>query len=120
LYTLSVISREDSAVIRQHLSGLSESNPVYLLIAFSVWSSFFTYACSCGKSRNSSVGIVADYGMDDRMIGVRIPTGAGNFSFHHRIQTGTGAHPASYSVGTRVSFLGGTAAGAWSWPLTSV
>jgi len=30
------------------------------------------------------------------------------------------AHPASYPVGTRGSFPGGKAAGAWSWPLTSV
>jgi hypothetical protein len=31
----------------------------------------------------------------------------------------TGAHPASYVVGSRGSFPGGKAAGAWSWPLTS-
>jgi hypothetical protein len=33
---------------------------------------------------------------------------AGNFSIHHCIQTGSGAHPASYPVGTRGSFSGGT------------
>jgi hypothetical protein len=32
----------------------------------------------------------------------------------------SGAHPASYPMGTRVSFPGGKAAGAWSWPLTSI
>jgi len=31
-----------------------------------------------------------------------------------------GAHPASYPTGTRGSFLGVTATGAWSWPLTSI
>jgi hypothetical protein len=38
---------------------------------------------------------------------------------HHRVQNGSGAHTASYPVGTRGSFSGGKAAGVWSWPLTS-
>jgi hypothetical protein len=36
--------------------------------------------------------------------------GAGNFSFHHRVQTGSGAHPISYPMGTRGSLGGGKAA----------
>jgi hypothetical protein len=52
---------------------------------------------------NSSVGVATDYGPDDRMVGFRIPAGAGNFSLH-RFQTGPGAHPASYPLGTRGSF----------------
>jgi hypothetical protein len=51
---------------------------------------------------------------------VRVPVGTGNFSLHHRVQTGSGAHPASYAVGTRGSFSGGKAAEPWSWPLTSI
>jgi hypothetical protein len=51
---------------------------------------------------------------------VRFPAGAGNFSLHHRVQNGSGAHPGSRPMGTRVSFPGGKAAGAWSWPLTSI
>jgi hypothetical protein len=43
---------------------------------------------------------------------VPIPTGAGNFSLHHRVQTDYGAHPASYAMGTRRSFPGSKAAGA--------
>jgi len=35
--------------------------------------------------------------------------------FHHCVQTGSGAHPASYPTGTGVSFPGGKAAGAWSY-----
>jgi hypothetical protein len=46
--------------------------------------------------------------------------GAGNFSLNHLVQTGSWAHPASYPMGTRSSFPGGKAAGAWSWPLTSI
>jgi hypothetical protein len=40
------------------------------------------------------------------------PAGAGNFSLHHRIQNGSGAHPASYAMGTTGSFPGSEAAGA--------
>jgi hypothetical protein len=43
---------------------------------------------------------------------VRFPAGAGNVSLHHRVQNGSGAHPASYPVGTGGSFPGGKAAGA--------
>jgi hypothetical protein len=45
-------------------------------------------------------------------LGVRILTEAGNFSFHYRVHTGFGAHPASYPMGTRGSFPRGKAAGA--------
>jgi hypothetical protein len=48
--------------------------------------------------------------------GVRVPVGAGKFSSHHRVQTGSGAHPVSYPVGTRGSFPGDKATVAWSWP----
>jgi hypothetical protein len=51
---------------------------------------------------------------------VRVPAGVGNFSFHHRVQTGCVVHPASYPMGARGSFSGGKAAGGWSWPLTSI
>jgi hypothetical protein len=37
---------------------------------------------------------------------VRFPVGAGNFSLHHCVQNGSEAHPDSYPMGTRVSFLG--------------
>jgi hypothetical protein len=43
--------------------------------------------------------------------GVRVPAGAGNFSFHHRVQNGSGARPASYPMGTRGSSPGVKAAG---------
>jgi hypothetical protein len=63
-------------------------------------------------SRDSSVGIGLGYGLDDRGSRVRLPAGAGNFSLHHRVQKGSGAHPVSYPVGTKGSLLGGKAAGA--------
>jgi hypothetical protein len=64
------------------------------------------------KNRVSSVGIALGYGLDDRGSRVRLPVGAGNFSLHHRVQNGSGAHPASYPMGTRGSFPGGKATGA--------
>jgi hypothetical protein len=42
---------------------------------------------------------VSDYGLDDRAIEVRSPTGA-DFSSSSCVQTGSGAHPASYPMGT--------------------
>jgi hypothetical protein len=44
------------------------------------------------------------------MIGVLFPARAGNFSLRHRVQTGSGAHPASYTMGR--GGCGGKAAGA--------
>jgi hypothetical protein len=61
---------------------------------------------------DSSVGIALGYGLDDRGSRLRFPSGAGNFSLHHRVRNGSGAHPDSYPMGTRCSFPGGTAAGA--------
>jgi hypothetical protein len=43
-----------------------------------------------------------------------------HIALHHRVQNGYGAHPASYPMGTRVSFPVGKATGAWSWPLTFI
>jgi hypothetical protein len=53
------------------------------------------------ESRDSSVGIALGYGLDDRCSRIRFPAGAGNFSLHHRVQNGSGAHPASYPARTR-------------------
>jgi hypothetical protein len=54
------------------------------------------------------------------MIGGSSPSRVGNFSLHHRVQTGSGSHPFSSIMGTRGPFDGGKAAGAWKWPLTSI
>jgi hypothetical protein len=64
------------------------------------------------KSRDSSIGIALGYGLHDRGSRVRFPAGAGNFSLHYRVQNSSGAHPASYPMGTRGSFPGSKAAGA--------
>jgi hypothetical protein len=64
------------------------------------------------KSRDSSVGIALGYGLDVRGSRDRFPAGAGNSSLHHRVQNGSGPHPASYPVGTRSFSPGGKAAAA--------
>jgi hypothetical protein len=60
-------------------------------------------------SRISSGSIVHDYRLDDRAIGVRSPEGAKDFSSILCVQTGSGAHPASCTVGTGGPFPGGKA-----------
>jgi hypothetical protein len=55
------------------------------------------------------VRIALGYRLDDRGSRIRLPAGAGNFSLHHRVQNGSGAHPASYPMGNRGSLLGGKA-----------
>jgi hypothetical protein len=59
------------------------------------------------KKKQCSVGIALGYGLDDRGSRVRFPAVAGNISLHHHVQNGSGAHPASYLMGTGGSFLGG-------------
>jgi hypothetical protein len=70
----------------------------------------------------SGAGIVQPYsaGLRTGWSVVRAPVGARNFSLRHRVEIGSGAHPASYIMGSRGSFPAGNAAGKWSWPLTSI
>jgi hypothetical protein len=61
------------------------------------------------RSRVSSGSIVSDYGLNDRVIEVRSPAGAKDFSSILFVQTGSGIHPASCSMGTGGPFPGGKA-----------
>jgi hypothetical protein len=76
------------------------SMPVHHIFHFSV-------AFGTTRSRGSSGSIVSDY---DRAIGVRSPAGAEDFSSNLCVQTGSGAHPASYPMGTGGPFPGGKSA----------
>jgi hypothetical protein len=60
-------------------------------------------------SRVSSGSIVSDYGLDYQAIRVRSPAGAKDLSSNLCVQTGSGAHPASYTMGTGGPFPGGKA-----------
>jgi hypothetical protein len=71
------------------------------------------YGTSCDELSDPATSVTYVLcGLDDRSSRVRFPAGAGNFSLRHRVQDGSGAHPASYPMGTTGSFLGGKAAGA--------
>jgi hypothetical protein len=52
---------------------------------------------------------VSDYGLDDRAIRVRSPAGAKDFSSSLCVQTGSGAHPATCTMGTEGPFPRGKA-----------
>jgi hypothetical protein len=67
---------------------------------------FNSYACD---EPGSSVSIVSGYGLDDRAIEVRSPAGAKDFSSSLCVQTGSGAHQASCTMGTGGPFSGGKA-----------
>jgi hypothetical protein len=60
-------------------------------------------------SRVSLGSIVSDYGLDVRAIEVRFPAEANDFSSSLCVQTGSGTHPASYTMGTGGPFPGGKA-----------
>jgi hypothetical protein len=110
-------------------SPAGNRKPFFYHIACSLhWLSYF-HSCyrklskptvSLPQSHDSSVGIALGYELDDHGSRVRFPPGAGNVSPNHSVHNGSGAHPAPYPMGTRGSFSEGKAAGAWSWPLTSI
>jgi hypothetical protein len=58
------------------------------------------------RSRVSSDSIVSDYGLDDRAIEVRSPAGAKDFYCSLCVQICSGAHPASFTMGTGGPFAG--------------
>jgi hypothetical protein len=91
--------------------GICFSNTVHVLWKVS-YPSLILKDTSQVKIRDSSVGIALGYGLDNRGSRVQFPVGAGNSSLQHRVQNGSGAHTASYPMGTSGSFSGGKAAGA--------
>jgi hypothetical protein len=122
IYRILIINNMTVCMVCSALKSLSYIGDVFARTEFfnpvAISASFFL--CQLHLIQSSSVGIALDYGLDGRGSRVRFPAVAGNFSLHHRVQNGSGAHPASYLMGTRGSFLGGKAAGTWSWPLTSI
>jgi hypothetical protein len=69
------------------------------------------------RNRVSTVSIVSDYGLDDRAIGVRSPSGENNFSFSLYIHIGSETHPAFCTMGTGSPFPG--AKRGWGVTLTT-
>jgi hypothetical protein len=60
-------------------------------------------SCKYGEP-GSSVNVVSGYGLDDREIDVRSPAEAKEFFCRLCVQTVSGAHPASCTMGTGGSF----------------
>jgi hypothetical protein len=58
------------------------------------------YQIGAGTAKWCSAGLRSGWS------GIPAPAGAGNFSLHHRVQIDSGAHPASYPMGTGALFLG--------------
>jgi hypothetical protein len=77
----------------------------------------FRYTCT-GTGVAQSV-LWLDYGLDNRGVAVRFTAGESDF-FVTSAQTGSGTHPDSYLMSPRNSFPVVKAAGAWSWPMTSI
>jgi hypothetical protein len=55
--------------------------------------------------------LIVSVGITGWRAGVRFPAGERNFSLHHNVQTGYGAHPAFYPKATKGFFPGGKVAG---------
>jgi hypothetical protein len=100
---------QSSEVIRTDKSRCVSLNNIYIWILFVT-----SIDGGAGTAQWFGAGLRAGW------LGVRVPARAGNFFLHHRVQTGSGSQPAPYPIGARGSFPGGKAAGAWSWPLTSI
>jgi hypothetical protein len=95
-----------------------QSGLFHKIVHIQIWYAFFVSSMSCPRHvclimLTVLVGTALGNGLDDRGSRVRFPAGAGNFS-HHRVQNGSGVHPASYPMGTRGSFPGGGGEAAWA------
>jgi hypothetical protein len=100
-----IISRSlVDAVSNDDAVGCIRITIVYNILCSHIGSSVCTQYI---QSRDISVGIALGNGLDDRSSRFRFPEGARNFSLHHRAQNDSGAHPASYPMGTRSSLPGG-------------
>jgi hypothetical protein len=86
---------------------VSIANSIFSELAvLALYEIYFTYPLGVHRSRGSSGSIVSDYWLDDRAIGVRSSAGAKDFSSNLCIQTGSEAHPASFTVSTGGPFPG--------------
>jgi hypothetical protein len=75
------------------------------------------YLAGCLNIRNSSLVCYAETSLQN----IHLPRYHRTWvSLLHSVWTSSGIHPASYLLDIGGSFLRSKAAGAWSWPLTSI
>jgi hypothetical protein len=103
-HRLSSIPYFRVAIVRQRISVCQYSTGMlrvgwYRLQLVRTATVYLSVYCDY-RSRDSSGSIVSDYGLDDRATGVRSAAGAKDFSSSLCVQTGSGAHPASCTMGT--------------------
>jgi hypothetical protein len=91
--------QNQKVILRKYVTAGSEYYHVIMIYGLTIIN--YTYLIYC---HDSSVGIALGSRLDYRGSMVRFPAGAGNFSLLHLVQNGSGAHPASYPMGTRGSF----------------
>jgi hypothetical protein len=107
----SFVSLHVTVAVAKHLALLmlvwifSQSRPVEHKVIY-----ILCFLLILEKNLRSSVDVATGYGLDNRGFDSR--RGAGNFSFLHRVHTGSGTHPTSYPMGNGGSFTGGKATGA--------
>jgi hypothetical protein len=76
---------------------------LYLLYVNNVFDTTCIVKANMSKiiAQGSSLGIATGFGLDGK---IQFLAGARDFSLLHSTQTGSGAHPTSFSMGTGVSF----------------
>jgi hypothetical protein len=84
-------------------SMLNQSNPIHTLKPFTK----IQFIIIVTPTTNAGVAQSVQCLITDRTAGVRFPTEAQDFSSSLCVQTGSGAHPASCTMGTGGSFRGG-------------
>jgi hypothetical protein len=90
-------------------NSVQQNSSFFFFFQSAMYLMFFLNIITKSRSRVSSVSTVSDYGLDDRAIGVRSLAGAEDFSSNLCVQTGSGANPASCTMGTGDPFPEGKA-----------
>jgi hypothetical protein len=105
-FKLENVVEKNGKIQNKTNEGIGKASKFYHLAkSFLLWNKDMAGKCKItiyNVCRGSSGSIVSDYGLDDRAIEVRSPTGEEDFSSSPCVQTGSGAHPASYPMGTGV------------------
>jgi len=107
LVAVSHTSDESDAHNQQHFTSAFRTPLINMLLKALTFESqsFLTHIfCTPLKYQSHSISFSIPQANDTSR--VRFPAGAGNFPLHHRVKNRSGAHPASYSMGTGALSVG--------------